>query len=1821
MVRKILLTIGFALLLLSLLAYLIAAGLFLSPLRDYALTRVVTYVSKSLNGTLEIGALRGSLLSSPVLQHVVLRDAQGAIVGQIDEVRLSYDLAALLKKRLTIREIAIVRPQLAVVQEADGRLNIGHLLSPSRPVRPAEPKEPSSGFGLPMAVALERLQVQDGQFDLRLPSLPGVQHIEGLQVGLTARADQEGIRAELQQLTARATPADVNLQTKGSFQLRAGVMQIDGLRLQLGHTLLTIAGVLPGSQQSANLELQLQPLDVTEIGRLLQDHALHGQLRFILKAEGPPEALVIHGQLNPIGKGEQASIDLRGEVNTVATPPRYRSTLDIDKLDLAAWVERAALQSDINLHVRVEGEGLSPQELRSQVQMEIRPSHLGNIALRPSHLHIEAQQGRFHVQRFNIDTSVARMTATGALDFAGRSDLRYQVAADLAGLQQLLEMQALDGTIQLQGQATGEWPALNARGTLEARNVRFQDNRVRSLQATFEASELGAQPHMAAEVLVRQVQAGTLPVEQVRLEATYLGAERLLRFATAVAQSPGYSARVNGVLTLLEAGQDVVLDELVVQFPDRTWQAMAPLHVTREQQRIQIQQVHLAHADESIEASGSVDGDRLQNLRLRVSQIDLSYWRRLLKLPNMVAGRATLQFALAGTLAEPLVQGEISLEPESQQGLPFEQLHMTLTYEQRRLQSAMRLQQANREVLALDLRLPVDLAFAALPLGQRLQDGPVELHLDFKQPQLADLRRLQPTLPKLAGTLQGKLSLQGNYAALALAADMQGEGLGVEGTAEQVTADVQLLGRVVAAASVEELARGLSQGQLTPKIEELVLRVPILSGKVPAQGAAPRPFEVRDLLLQADGQLSAHGPQGTLQTLRLQAKAFGFPQTNLELAARWTPQAVELTRLQVRTPQSAIQGRGQLALPGQQLQLRIEIPQLRLDEFHVALPPTLPPAVQGAIDVTGSLQAPQVAARLQYAGSQILADLTAQLQERLPRYQATLCVDGFDMAKVLPEAQGRLQARVSLQGTGFAGAQRRATLNLAVDGADFTLAPGLAVGLQASVAGDAIRLDSFRVRSKPVELAAQGTISAARQVALTYTLTIGDLASLQKPLGVELQANGGLSGEVRGRVDALQARGALRLDKWRYAQFQGQRLQIDFSAAQLPAAPQATVRGQILGVQGPSLETSSVRLEADLKSPQGTFTVAVTEGPYQKTMLAGDVNLTDGQRLALRRLRLQHQDLAWENDGPIEVVRSAQGTLQVQRLLLRSGSQQISVQGRLAPTGLVNIEVHIAQVQIQPAVRALVPNATPPAGLINLDLTLGGTLQQPQMQGELRMTSLAWQNRALGEVRATIALQGKTLRTDLRWRDQTREIMQVSGTLGLSPESALALNVLATDVDLATLASGISGISESAGLFRLDLQLTGTLRQPQARGSLEVHHGALRLAATGERYQDIEARMVFAGNRVDIERLYVGSRGGPLQLMGRVETANMTLQRIDLSIQAQDFAAMRTPAYEAVVSTDLTVRGSLQEMSATGSVTVPRARMVVNEIPGAGPKVVQPWELTVKGVYGPGPAAVAARDGASPASLGPEVPLPFLRADLRVNMPRNVWVQGPGTAMEMSGDLRVTKALREPFVLSGSVQMVRGFAGFYGKKFVLQEGQVTFTGSQEINPLLDVTVTQKVSTYVVTVHVEGKAKQPKITFSSTPELPQADIISLLVIGKTTDRLTSGEQNALSNQLQQAAGSLVAGQLEKLVGKSLGLDTIEVTAGDKLGSGNVSIGRYVTQDVFLSFERQFGQPEGGSKQAGGNKVSVEYSLNPRLKLKGSSSDSGASTVEFLWNLDY
>ncbi|MCP4408739.1 MAG: hypothetical protein GY807_13440 [Gammaproteobacteria bacterium] len=1854
MIRKLTVGLGLTCLSLTLLLVLLlfpprVTQLMIDPLRSLVLQLVMTQVSASLNGSVEIAKLQGSFLSNPSLRNIVVRDEKGVVLAEIDKLRLRYTLRGLFKGYLNIRIIEINRPRLVLLEEPDGQIGLIRALSPSV-VKQTEPA-PADGKGLVLNMIIEQARIKQGQVNMQLSSVPGIQTVEDIDLRLRAELGPSGLRFELQQLTAHAEPADISLKAfHGGLSIDAENMRFHDLLLQTQASQLTLDGRLPAEGQVADLRLGMRPLDTAEIGRAMNDKTIHGPLYANFDVVGPPQGVNIRGQLEA-GDGR---LDLQAHLDTLSVPQRYHAALDITAADLTTVIDRPALQSNLNMRLRIEGQGFAFADLDSELQLDVQASHLGKIKIEPSAVHVHARSQRVQIQDFKLKTSVARMTMKGVLDLAGQSNLDYQLRVGLPGLRQLLDVEQLDGMAQLQGQAAGPWPQLRVFGSLQAEGLRYEGHALDSIDIRYEAENVGEQPLLKAQLQALRLHSGALDVEGFSVNASYDVSAQRLRFDTELRQSACCEGKVNGSLTFNDNNRQLIVEALELRLEDHLWQSLMPLELDLVPQRITLKPFRLAHADESIDLGGSLDDGQLLGMNVRASNIELGFLGRVLSLPHLVQGQVDFEASLEGHLDDPIFQGNLTIKATPKQPQPFDLSELTLNYARGRLRGEIHAHQDNREVLAVDLNLPADLALIDKPVEQRLLDAPLNLHLEIKRPELSGFQRAMPDLLRglgyieeaieanlalkrpdflrfsqdaapprplpgsLVGTLEGTLDLQGSYAKVTLDSELRLQQLGILGVIEGIQGEADLQGDMELAPTMEALRQGLIEDRVEPLIRRLRLRSRWLMARL-MDGEIARDLVLRNLLLLANAALTVEGPWLEIKDLHGQLRFTGLPVTDLGLSARLTPEQLMLEHLKLKTAASELRGNGHMTLPGQQMQFRFDIPGLHIDEFVPGLATNLPSVVRGKVDIDGDVLTPQIAARLKYAGADINADFAMGLiNPALPSYRAELSIDRLDTARLSPDLQGLIQASLKFQGEGLKATGRKAGAVLDIDSDGFNLVPDLKVRLRGNVTGSEVELAEFKVQSVPVDFIAQGVLSADQQTALVYNMNLGDLSPLQAFLGKDIKATGSISGEFTGSLEALRTQGTVYINDFHYAELKGEGLLGNFTIDNFTDSPQATLSARGVGLQAPSLPRSSLQLEVNHHAPRGDISLTVIEGPYTQSQLTGHFTRSLGLEFMIEHMHLHSGDWIWKNPVPITMVYDDQGSLRIKDLQLKNGEQRLSVEASLSKGEKISADVRLHDVEIRPAIHAFAPDADAPDGRLSLDLSLDGTLNEPGLQGSLLLSDLRKQNQSLGEVRARLSSDGTILNSDLRWQDQNKQLLQLNGTVDTAPAGGLDLQLNITDLNMSRLAPLSKEIIKSEGELSVDLRLAGTLMQPQVFGSMEIKNSQLQLAVTGENHTDIQSIVRVDGTRVNIESLHLGSKTGAADLVGRLEIAGLTLDQLDLSLKARDFTAMNTPAIGVKLSSDLSLRGSLQEMIAKGDIDIRRARIRLDNLPTSEARAIEPWELTIEGVYGPGPEEIERINGKISGPIKKD-PLPFLRADVDVDIPRNAWVQGKGTAVEMKGELQLKKDLAGPFVIGGYVETLRGFASFLGKKFEIEKGRVTFTGTEEINPNLGITAKYKVSDYIVYVDVTGESKKPDIDFRSEPELDEADVISLLVFGRTTDRLSSSEESTLTSEAGQLAGSMAAGMLERTLGNTFGLDTIAVDLGDEDSGGSVGAGRYITQDLYLSYERTISDPT--KENRSGNTVGIEYSVSDRLKVKGTSSDIGETALDFNWSFDY
>src|SRR5205085_11169667 len=114
-------------------------------------------------------------------------------------------------------------------------------------------------------------------------------------------------------------------------------------------------------------------------------------------------------------------------------------------------------------------------------------------------------------------------------------------------------------------------------------------------------------------------------------------------------------------------------------------------------------------------------------------------------------------------------------------------------------------------------------------------------------------------------------------------------------------------------------------------------------------------------------------------------------------------------------------------------------------------------------------------------------------------------------------------------------------------------------------------------------------------------------------------------------------------------------------------------------------------------------------------------------------------------------------------------------------------------------------------------------------------------------------------------------------------------------------------------------------------------------------------------------------------------------------------------------------------------------------------------------------------------------------------------------SVTLGGDLRATKDRGGPMRLVGTVNTVRGFYDFQGRRFtILRDGTIRFAGTDDLDPLLDIRAERVIQAVTANVNVRGTLKQPDIVLSSTPPLEQADILSLIVFNQPINQVSEGQ---------------------------------------------------------------------------------------------------------------
>ncbi len=788
------------------------------------------------------------------------------------------------------------------------------------------------------------------------------------------------------------------------------------------------------------------------------------------------------------------------------------------------------------------------------------------------------------------------------------------------------------------------------------------------------------------------------------------------------------------------------------------------------------------------------------------------------------------------------------------------------------------------------------------------------------------------------------------------------------------------------------------------------------------------------------------------------------------------------------------------------------------------------------------------------------------------------------------------------------------------------IAPSTYAGLPASgrvnVAGDSKRIShaDVDVAVGEARLAAKGSFGRPGD-AMAVTFRASNLAALAKPFGVAL--SGSAEGEARltgtfqspaGRIVLKGANLALPSDVY------VRELNLRLEAGTEPDSPidaSVQARGLATGKENPPA-TLAEEATATLKGTRAAHRLEVDAVMTKQT----------GARAAFQGgLDSRARTLAWS--GRIEslafVGRGAFALRSPASLYAAADRVEVGDARLKGEWGEAHFAVtrwtprtlefsgSTAGVEIQSLARSFRLGNVPRSNLViagdwnvNAGDSFNGTVNFRRVSGDLRV----------GEPPLPLGLQDLSLMAEVvRGRAQASAVLNgerigklqgsgsaliVRGKTGweLAPDAPVDARVTAEHSNLESLAGWLGPDAKLGGRLNAHITVSGTGADPRVAGEARAQDLVLREPQTGFEVEQGQLAVRMSGKSLTIERFSAVTPWRPAA-PARERFKAMTLPSqgtlsaegmIDLGartgalrVKAQNAVVTQLPTRFLALSGEAELKSGADGLLASGAFKADAGWIGALDTPL--PNVSE--DVVVIRASRPAPLEPQPKEGEK------------IRIDLKISLGEHLYFEGRGLDTRLGGDIQLTGAPGASLRATGMIRTLGGTYKGYGQDLSIERGVLTFSGVLD-NPRLNILALRRGLAVEAGVEVLGSATRPRVRLVSTPDVPEPDKLSWLVLGRGPSELAPGDASVL---LAAASSMLGGNNPGSDLGKKLGLDEVKIgradtgsilgvlpqsTVAGKTGSASaaevVSVGKRIGKNVHLTYEQGLADAEGALKVA-------------------------------------
>ncbi|HPR56412.1 MAG TPA: translocation/assembly module TamB domain-containing protein [Deltaproteobacteria bacterium] len=439
---------------------------------------------------------------------------------------------------------------------------------------------------------------------------------------------------------------------------------------------------------------------------------------------------------------------------------------------------------------------------------------------------------------------------------------------------------------------------------------------------------------------------------------------------------------------------------------------------------------------------------------------------------------------------------------------------------------------------------------------------------------------------------------------------------------------------------------------------------------------------------------------------------------------------------------------------------------------------------------------------------------------------------------------------------------------------------------------------------------------------------------------------------------------------------------------------------------------------------------------------------------------------------------------------------------------------------------------------------------------------------------------------------------EVKKTLTLDAEGVIPMEVLGLFME---------DLSDSSGMIRVSSQIRAQDLKPDVSALFTLEDLAWTIPANGQRLHSVNGKIDLRNNVLSTEGITGRLDAGAFQLGGTATFKGVTPQHMELLAQTKALPLSIPDMMDITIDAEasLDVNGMASRFWSDAVILDGTYYRDVN----------------VNLFTGVLESIITRQQRERPKKQALHVPWPFLNAtvlDVSIKRRGDVKVENNIATLDINPDLKITGTLANP-VLNGRIAVTEGVVTFQNNDFTVSKGVIDFLDPYRTRANVDIEASTQVRTWDITLSLEGELDNLQLTLSSVPAEEPADILSLLIVGKTSLELSQAQSSVAVSPSGMMA-ELLTSTYGSDIKKATTLDILELKASDFATSTGgesmtLTVGKELSRRMTVKYEMETRNTETIQKAI------AEYKILENLLLNGYQSSDGTFGADMLYRYEF